>query len=78
MPGCFPSHPGGIILANTTGGRLDHQRSVEIFRRMGGDEAAAVAKRAFTDLTEESEAEFDRICYPLYSSRPGYPDAARP
>jgi pimeloyl-ACP methyl ester carboxylesterase len=34
--GLFPDHPGGIILANTTGGRLDHRRSVEIFRRLGG------------------------------------------
>ena len=75
--GLFPSHPGGIILANTTGGRLDHQRSVEIFRRLGGDQAAAAAERAFTELTEQSEAEFDRICYPLYSSKPGYPEEAR-
>lgn len=32
--GFFPGHPGGIILANTTGGRSDQQRSVEIFRRL--------------------------------------------
>lgn len=75
--GLFPSHPGGIILANTTGGRLDHQRSIEIFRRLGGDEAAAVAERAFTELTEESEAEFSRICLPLYSSKPGSPEEIR-
>jgi proline iminopeptidase len=75
--GLFPSHPGGVILANTTGGRSDHQRSVEIFRRLGGDEAAAVAKRAFTELTEDSEAEFDRVCVPLYSSKPGYTEESR-
>lgn len=75
--GLFPDHSGGIILANTTGGRLDHRRSVEIFRRLGGDEAAAVAERAFTDLTEDSEAEFDRVCYPLCSSKPGYPEESR-
>ena len=73
----FPGHAGGIILANTTGGRLDHQRSVEIFRRLGGDEVAAVAERGFTDLTEESEAEFDRICHPLYSATPGYAEESR-
>jgi pimeloyl-ACP methyl ester carboxylesterase len=39
--GLFPAHPGGIILAKTTGGRPDHRLSVEIFRRLGGDEAAA-------------------------------------
>jgi pimeloyl-ACP methyl ester carboxylesterase len=75
--GLFPDHPGGVVLANTTGGRFDHQRSVEMFRRLGGDEAAAVAERGFTDLTEESEAEFNRVCLPLYSSRPGYAEESR-
>ena len=75
--GLFPDHPGGIILANTTGGRSDHPRSVEIFRRLGGDEAAAVAERDFTELTEESAAEFNRVCYPLYSSKPGYAEESR-
>jgi hypothetical protein len=41
----FPDHPGGIILANTTGGQLDHQASIEIFRRLGGYEAAHIAAR---------------------------------
>lgn len=75
--GLFPGHPGGVILANTTGGRFDHQRSVEIFRRLGGDEAAAVADRGFTELTEESEAEFNHVCLPLYSCRPGYTEESR-
>jgi pimeloyl-ACP methyl ester carboxylesterase len=68
--GLFPGHPGGIILANTTGGHSDHQRSVEVFRRLGGDEAAAVAERDFAEPTEESLAEFRRVCGPLYSSKP--------
>jgi len=75
--GLFPDHPGGIILANTTGGRSDHPRSVEIFRRLGGDEAAAVAERDFSELTEESAAEFNRVCYPLYSSKPGHAEETR-
>jgi proline iminopeptidase len=74
--GLFPGHPGGIILANTTGGRSDHQRSVEVFRRLGGDEAAAIAERDFAEPTEESLAEFRRVCGPLYSSKPG--DAEEP
>jgi pimeloyl-ACP methyl ester carboxylesterase len=75
--GLFPDHPGGVILANTTGGRSDYQLSVEIFRRLGGDEAAAVAERDFTEMNEESAAEFDRICHPLYSSKPGYVEESR-
>ena len=68
--GLYPGHPGGIILANTTGGRSDHQRSVEVFRRLGGDGAAAVAERDFADPTEESLADFRRVCHPL-NSKPG-------
>ena len=73
----FPDHPGGIILANTTGGRIDHQASIEAFRRVGGDEAAAVTQRDLTEVTEESAAEFNRVCYPLYSSKPGFVEEAR-
>ena len=72
----FPGHPGGIILANTTG-RADLARSVEIFRRLGGDHAAAVAQRDFTELSEESAAEFERVCRPLYSGKPGYAEELR-
>src|SRR5882757_2112539 len=43
----YPEHPAGVILANTTGGRVDHERTVEIFRRIGGEEAGAVAARDF-------------------------------
>lgn len=68
--GLFPGHAGGIILSNTTGGRLDYQRSVEVFRRLGGDKAAAVAERDFAELSEESLAEFRRVCGPLYSAKP--------
>jgi pimeloyl-ACP methyl ester carboxylesterase len=43
--GTYPDHAGGLILANTTGGRSDHARSVERFRRLAGDHAAEVAAR---------------------------------
>jgi pimeloyl-ACP methyl ester carboxylesterase len=68
--GLFPGHARGIILANTTGGRTDDQRSIEIFRRLGGAEAAAAAERDFAEQSEESRAEFRRVCGPLYTSRP--------
>jgi proline iminopeptidase len=75
--GLFPGHPGGIILANTTGGRTDDRRSVEMFRRLGGDEAAAVAERDFAELSEESAAEFNRVCLPLFSGKPGFAEEIR-
>ena len=68
--GLYPVHPSGIVLANTTGGRSDHRLSVEVFRRLGGDEAAAMAERDFVDPTDDSLAEFRRVCHPLYTSRP--------
>ena len=51
--GLFPGHARGIILANTTGGRADDQLSVEIFRRLGGAEAAAAAERDFAEKSAE-------------------------
>jgi pimeloyl-ACP methyl ester carboxylesterase len=73
----FPDHPGGVILANTTGGHRDSQRVIEAFRRIGGDEAAAAIQRSFTEETEEADAEFRRVCYPLYSGTPGWAEEAR-
>jgi pimeloyl-ACP methyl ester carboxylesterase len=68
--GLFPGHASGIILANTGGGRSDDQRSIEVFRRIGGPEAAAAAECDFTENSDESRAEFRRVCGPLYSSKP--------
>ena len=68
---------GGRGLANTTGRRSDHQRSAEVFRRLGGDEAAAIAERDFADPTEESLADYRRVCHPLYSSKPGDAETLR-
>jgi len=73
----FPDHPGGVILANTTGGHRDQQRVIEAFGRLGGDEAAAVIQRSFTEDTEDVQAEFDRVCYPLYSGKPGWAEESR-
>jgi pimeloyl-ACP methyl ester carboxylesterase len=73
----FPDHPGGVILANTTGGHRDQQRVIEAFSRVGGDEAAAAIQRSFTEDTEEADAEFKRVCYPLYSGKPGWAEESR-
>jgi proline iminopeptidase len=72
-----PAHPAGVILANTTGGRTDYELSIQTFRRLGGEAAAAAAARDFAELTEESAAEFNRVCYPLFSALPGYEEESQ-
>jgi hypothetical protein len=66
-----------VILANSTGGHRDPQRVIEAFGRVGGPEAAAVIQRCFTEVTEEAGAEFNRVCYPLYSGTPGWAEESR-
>jgi pimeloyl-ACP methyl ester carboxylesterase len=73
----FPDHPGGVILASTTGGHQDQQRVIEAFGRVGGPEAAAVAQRTYADETGDYRAEFLRVCYPLYSGTPGWAEDSR-
>jgi proline iminopeptidase len=77
----FPDHPSGVILSNTTGGHQDQQRVIEAFGRLGGDEAAAVIRRIYADETadetEDNQAEFNRVCYPLYSSTPSWAEESR-
>ncbi|HEY3952215.1 MAG TPA: alpha/beta hydrolase [Streptosporangiaceae bacterium] len=73
----FPDHPGGIILANTTGGHRDKQRVIEAFGRVGGPEAGAIIQRTYADQTGDLQAEFNRVCYPLYSATPGWAEESR-
>ena len=73
----FPDHPGGVILANTTGGHQDQQRVIEAFGRLGGPEAAALIQRIYADQAGDYQAEFNRVCYPLYSATPGWADESR-
>jgi proline iminopeptidase len=75
--GLFPDHPGGVILANTTGGRSDQQRVIETFGRIGGPGAADVIRRAYAGQTGADQDEFNRVCYPLYSATPGWPEESR-
>jgi pimeloyl-ACP methyl ester carboxylesterase len=88
----FPEHPGGIILANTTGGHQDEPRVIEAFGRLGGPEAAAIIQHIYAKDTkdakdtrdtrdtkdiEDLQAEFNRVCYPLYSGTTGWAEESR-
>lgn len=80
----FPEHPGGIILANTTGGHWDDPRVIEAFGRVGGPEAAATIERirtyrrgGYAADAEDLQAKFTRVCYPLYSATLGWAGESR-
>lgn len=75
--GLFPDHPGGVILANTTGGHYDQQSVIEAFGRLGGSEAASVMQRIYADPDGDHQAEFNRVCYPLYSAGPDWAEESR-
>ena len=49
----FPDHPGGVILANTTGGHWGGPRVIEAFGRLGGPEAAAIVQRIYAKDPED-------------------------
>jgi proline iminopeptidase len=73
----FPDHPGAVILANTTGGHWGGPRVIEAFGRLGGPEAATIVQRIYAKDPEDLQAEFSRVCYPLYSATPGWAEESR-
>src|SRR5262245_42705960 len=56
----FPGHAGGLVLQSTMA-RLDLDRLVDGFRRFGGDEIAALARREYGDGPPITDDEWDRI-----------------
>jgi len=65
-----PDIPGKIILASTQA-RIIHERSLEMFHKLGGDRAVHVARRALIDeCTLESIVEFSEVCMTLYNTTP--------
>jgi pimeloyl-ACP methyl ester carboxylesterase len=65
-----PDVPGKVVLASTQA-RITHERSLEMFRKLGGDNAVECAKRALIDVcTFESIVEFSEVCMTLYNTTP--------
>lgn len=65
----FPDHPGKLVLLSTNA-RFNLARSLAMFERLGGPEAAAVARQFFTDPTLPVFQKYVQTCYPLYSRLP--------
>ena len=68
--GRHPDHAAGVVLGSTLA-RWDASASVEAFRRLGGDDAAAVAEAFWSDPNAENGARYLEICGPLYTQQPG-------
>jgi pimeloyl-ACP methyl ester carboxylesterase len=68
--GRHPDHPLALVLIST-GARPDADASVEVFRRLGGDEAADITRRCNEHQDDELLARFMDVCLPLYSRKPG-------
>jgi proline iminopeptidase len=63
----YPDHPSKLILQSTAA-RLDIDRIVESFDRVGGPVAAEAARRFWTDHDNDSMMAYLEHCIPLYNA----------
>lgn len=68
-----PEHAGALVLSSTTA-RWVAERSVRVFARLGGAEAAEAARRFWAAPGPEPMKDYARLCMPLYSRTPQDPD----
>jgi pimeloyl-ACP methyl ester carboxylesterase len=68
-----PDHPAKLVLQSTTA-RLDIDRVVEAFRRLGGDEAVGIARDLWSAGGSEALAAYGKVCAPLYGPGQADPD----
>ena len=69
-----PHLPAKLVLSSTAA-RMRYDVTQEVFARIGGDEAVAVARAMLDNPTPENFARYDKVCLPLYNPNPS-PDAA--
>ena len=68
-----PDHPAKLIVSSTTA-RINLDRSLAMFDRLGGSSVRAVAERFFTEPTSQNLDEYLRVCGPHYTQRPRPPE----
>jgi pimeloyl-ACP methyl ester carboxylesterase len=66
-------HPAKLVLVSTTA-RMELDRALDAFERLGGPRAREVARRRHEEPTEESLAEYVEVCVPLYTRNPVEPE----
>ena len=62
----YPDHPGALVLIAPVA-RMVPERSIAIYERLGGAEAAEIAARFYGGMDERGFADFLRVCFPLLS-----------
>jgi proline iminopeptidase len=62
-----PDHPARLVLVNPAA-RIVTERSVAVYERLGGVEAAEVIQRFRDDPTVETFARWLRVCFPLVTN----------
>ena len=61
----YPDHPGALIFCNTEA-RFDIDMVCDVFRRLGGQDIAELARKNFISPTPEIIEEFKKKCVPYY------------
>lgn len=70
-----PEQAGKLVLSSTQA-RLDVQRCLDVFARLGGDEAEAAARGALIESGDmASFMNYGQVCMPLYNPTPRTPPA---
>lgn len=63
----YPEHPGALVLIAPVA-RIVPERSIRVYERLGGAEAAEIAERFYGEMDERGFVDFVRVCFPLLSS----------
>ncbi len=71
-----PAQPGKLIFSSTAA-RLHLDASYEMFRKLGGEAAAEVARTFWTNPTPEGAGEYMAKCMPLYNPTQDPDEAVR-
>lgn len=69
-----PGHAARVVLSSTSPA-LNLGRKLAMFERLGGAEARALAQAFWQQPRPDTWAPYQRVCVPLYNTRPGDPQA---
>ncbi len=64
-----PDHPAKLVLVSTAA-KVDFTAVFEAFGRIGGPEAKRIAEAHWLARTSATQADYLRVCFPLYFARP--------